>query len=146
MPVYINEIDRAANEEVFLLASADAPVPPPGAVDMATLLSFEEAQIEGEPDLVVELIDLYLEDASAKIGALREALAQPDETKLRRLAHCLRGSSGSLGAHRMAALCEGLERINGDDLLQKAGELLGGLQREFEHVGVILLAERRRRM
>jgi HPt (histidine-containing phosphotransfer) domain-containing protein len=146
MPTNSDEINRTANIEVFLPAPADAHPAPPEAVDMAMLMSFEEAQIEGEPDLVVELIDLYLEDASAKIGALREALAEPDGTRLRRLAHCLRGSSGNLGAHRVAALCEELERVDGDDLLRKAGELLSELGLEFEHAGAILAAERRRRV
>lgn len=138
-------INRTPNEEVFLPAPAAAPAAPPGAVDMAMLASFDEAQIEGEPDLVVELIDLYLEDASDKLDALRGALATSDETALRRLAHCLRGSSGNLGAHRMAALCEELERIDRRDLLRQAGELLAGLEQEFERVGAVFAAERQRR-
>jgi HPt (histidine-containing phosphotransfer) domain-containing protein len=145
MPSSSTEINRA-NEKVFLPVPADAPVAPSAAVDMAMLRSFEEAQIEGEPDLVVELIDLYLEDASAKIDALREALATSDETMLRRLAHCLRGSSGNLGAHRVAALCEELERIDGNDLLRTAGAALTNLEQEFERVGVIFAAERQRRV
>ena len=145
MPINRNEINGGMNEEVFLPASADAPVTPAEAVDMAMLTSFEEAQIDGEPDLVVELIELYLEDTAAKMGGLREALARSDGTTLRRLAHCLRGSSGNLGAHRMAALCGELEQIDCHDLPQKAGELLPSLEQEFEHVGVIFTAERQRR-
>jgi HPt (histidine-containing phosphotransfer) domain-containing protein len=145
MPINRNEINGGMNEEVSLSVSADAPVTTAEGVDMAMLTSFDEAQIDGEPDLVVELIELYLEDAAAKMGGLREALAKSDETTLRRLAHCLRGSSGNLGAHRMAALCEELEQIDCNDLLQKAGGLLLSLEQEFEHVGVIFAAERQRR-
>jgi HPt (histidine-containing phosphotransfer) domain-containing protein len=145
MPINSNEIRGGMTGEVFLLASAAAPDAPAEAVDMAVLTSFEEAQLDGEPDLVVELIDLYLEDAAAKMEGLREALATSDEPMLRRLAHCLKGSSGNLGAHRMAALCDELEQIDCNDLLQKAGELLLSLEREFEHVGVIFAAERQRR-
>lgn len=145
MPSNSIEPHRNSNEKAFLPAPADAPVAPPGAVDVAMLTSFEEAQIEGEPDFVVELIDLYLEDASAKIDALQEGLATADVTTLRRLAHCLKGSSGNLGANRMAALCGELERIDGNDLLRKAGELVISLEQEFECVRVIFAAERRRR-
>jgi HPt (histidine-containing phosphotransfer) domain-containing protein len=140
------EINRAPNGEVLLPSPADAPVAPSEAVDVAMLTSLEEAQIEGEPDLLVELIDLYLEDASAKIDALWEALATSDEMLLRRLAHSLRGSSGNLGAHRMAAVCEELERIDGPDPLRKAGELLTSLELEFERVRLIFAAERQRRV
>lgn len=140
------EINRATDGEVLPPTPADAPVAPPEAVDMAMLTSFEEAQIEGEPDLVVELINLYLEDASAKIDALWEALATSDEITLRRLAHCLRGSSGNLGAHRMATLCEELEQVGRPDPLRKAVELLTSLDLEFERVGVIFAAERQRRV
>lgn len=145
MPINRNEINAGMNEGVFLLASAEAPDAPAEAVDMATLTSLEEAQTDGEADLVVELIDLYLEDAAAKMGGLREALAKSDETMLRRLAHCLRGSSGNLGARRMAALCAELEHIDSDDVLQKAEGLLLSLEQEFEHVGATLAAERQRR-
>lgn len=146
MPISSIEINGTTSEEVFPVASARTHVAPSEAVDMAMLASFEEAQIEDEPDLVVELIDLYLKDASAKVDALREALAKSDKALLRRLAHCLRGSSGNLGARRMAALCEELERINCDDLRRKAGELLTLLEQEFGRVGVIFAAERQRRM
>lgn len=146
MPSDNIEVNRAPNGEVLLPTPADAPVAPPEAVDVAMLTSFEEAQIEGEPDLVVELIDLYLEDASAKIDALWKALATSDEMLLRRLAHCLRGSSGNLGAHRMATLCEELERIDRPDPLREAVELLTSLDLEFERVRVIFAAERQKRV
>lgn len=140
------EIDRTPKEDLFLPVPADPPGAPSDAVDMAMLASFEKSPIEGESDLVVELIDLYLEDASAKIDALRGALATSDEAMLRRLAHCLRGSSGSLGARRVAALCEELELIDRDDLLRKAGDLLTSLGHEFERVRLIFTAERQKRV
>jgi HPt (histidine-containing phosphotransfer) domain-containing protein len=145
MVIDSDELQVARHGDGVLLAPAGAFVTPAGAVDMAMLESFAEAQIDGEPDLVVELIDLYLTDTVAKMGALRKALANSDEPTLRRLAHCLRGSSGNLGARLMAERCKELEQVGGDDWHHTAGDLLHDLEGEFERVAVIFAAERRKR-
>ena len=119
-------------------------VEPSDAVDMEVLMSLQDAQMEGEPDLVVELIDLYLEDASAKLAAMREAIARTDEASLRRAAHSLRGSSANLGARRMAAICGELERTGCGDPL-RVESLRAGLEQECELVRQVFSAERRRR-
>jgi len=40
-------------------------------VDMAVLTSLEDAQSEGNPDLIVELIDLYLKEAARLLTAVQ---------------------------------------------------------------------------
>jgi len=139
------KFEVALNEKGVLPASAGAFSAPADVVDMEMLASFGEAQIDGEPDIVVELIDLYVTDVAAKMSALRGALDSSDGPALRRLAHCLRGSSGNLGAHRVAALCKELEYVGGDDWRPAAVGLLLGLERELARVEMIFAAERRRR-
>lgn len=116
-----------------------------GAIDMAVLRSFEEIQAEGEPDLIVELIDLYLKDAPSKLASMQEAVAGEDAASLRRAAHGLRGSSASIGAVQVAALCEGLEHASRVDSAGQAAALVGQLERELEDARRALEAERRRR-
>src|SRR5713226_9563640 len=72
------------------------------AIDPAVLASLDEAWDEGEADLVVELIDLYLGDAPQWGEAMRTAAAENDATALKRAAHTLKGSSGSLGIRQVA--------------------------------------------
>ena len=115
------------------------------AVDMAVLTSFEEVQMDGAPDLIVELIDLYLEDAPHRLAAIEEALTRKDERALKRAAHCLRGSSANLGALQVALICEELERIECNDWFAGVHALLSCLEEEFGRVRQILLAERQRR-
>lgn len=116
------------------------------ALDMAVLRSFEEIQAEGEPDLIVELIDLYLKDAPVKLASMQEAVAGEDAEGLRRAAHGLRGSSASIGAARVAALCEGLEHASRvASAGQEAAPLVEQLERELEDARRALEAERRRR-
>ncbi len=139
-------IDTNADQESVLLKRTSAPDTLSGAVDMAVLTSFEEAQGEGEPDLVVELIDLYLEDAPHRVAAIREALAKTDGQSLERAAHGLKGSSASLGAGQVAVLCEELELIAHDFSFQAVAVVVTRLEREFERVRQTFLAERQRRL
>jgi len=114
------------------------------AVDLAVLASYEEAQIEGEPDFVVELIDLYLNEVPRLLDALRTAIENKDRALAKRTAHSLRGSSGNLGVLQIAALAGELEHLE-NPCSTNARELLQQLESEFRPVDEILSAERRRR-
>jgi HPt (histidine-containing phosphotransfer) domain-containing protein len=116
------------------------------AVDLVVLLSLEGAQVEGEPDLVVELIDLYAEDAPRRLAAIRGALACRDLAALRWAAHGLKGSSASLGARRVEILCEKLERLPGREMLQEGEMLVACLGREFARARLVFADERGRRL
>ena len=60
------------------------------AIDLSVLIGLEGAQADGEPDLIVELIDLYLEDTSRKLAAMSELLAKRDTLSLEQAAHAPR--------------------------------------------------------
>jgi HPt (histidine-containing phosphotransfer) domain-containing protein len=68
---------------------------------------------EGDGDLLIELIDLFLADAPQRLALIREAIAHADWAALNARAHSLKGSCGSLGAVPMADLCDRLERVAG---------------------------------
>lgn len=115
-------------------------------VDLSVLTSFEEIQVEGEPDLIVELIDLYLEDAPRQMALMQKADAETDEKMLKRAAHSLKGSSANLGVRGIAALCAEIERADCGDSFQKATLLVAGMEQEFERVRQVLMIERQRRL
>ena len=114
------------------------------AVDLAVLRSYEAIQLDGEPDLIVELIDLYLEDARRRLAVMKLSLAKRNWLSVKREAHSLRGSSGNLGALQMALICDEIERLESRDPFAIEA-LLGCLEQELEQVGHIFLAERQRR-
>lgn len=114
------------------------------AVDLAVLAIYDDAQIEGEPDFVVELIDLYLSEVPRLFDTIRKAVANKDRSTARRAAHSLRGSSGNLGVLQMATIAGELEHLE-NDYSAVAPELLLSLENEFERVKEILNAERQRR-
>ena len=116
------------------------------AVDLDILRSYEKIQLDGEPDLIVELIDLYLEDARRRLAVMKLWLAKRNWLSLKREAHSLRGSSGNLGALQMVLICDEIEGLESTDLFPSIEALLGCLEQELEQVLHIFLAERQRRL
>src|ERR1044072_6848782 len=114
------------------------------AVDLAVLASYEEAQIEGEPDFVVELIDLYLDEAPRLFDSLHTAIQNNDAATAKRAAHSLRGSSGNLGVLQIAAIFDALEHTD-HSCCTSATQLLQSLENEFRRGKEILTAERQKR-
>lgn len=113
-------------------------------VDLSVLTNFDEAQLDGEPDLVVELIDLYLEEASQLLAGMREATAKKDQLPIKQAAHSLRGSSSNLGILQMALMCGEVEQMKSDEMFA-IEELLSKMEQELVQVRQILLEERQRR-
>lgn len=137
-------IKQAAGESAGQSASATTPVMAQerlAAVDLSVLAGLREIQQPGKPDLVTELIDLFLKDSAVQLKLLREAVSQGATQEVRRLAHQLKGSSGNIGAGPMAALSESLEQTEGKN--GDATALMVKLEREIEGVTQALQAERR---
>ena len=61
------------------------------------------------PDIVEEIVGVFLDTAPDYLSALRVACAGDDVAGVRQAAHGLRGSAGNLGFAALAAACEALE-------------------------------------
>jgi two-component system, sensor histidine kinase and response regulator len=66
------------------------------------------------PDIVDQLLDLFLNSTPPLIDELREALDAGDDDALRRAAHKLKGSCQNIGATFMATLCRSIETAERD--------------------------------
>jgi HPt (histidine-containing phosphotransfer) domain-containing protein len=118
--------------------------PPLAAVDFSVLEGLDDDPIEGEPDLVTELIDLYLGEVPSLIESIRKGFRENDWKSARRAAHTLRGSSGNLGVLQLSSIADQLESLK-DEEINLARELCESLEREFERVNELLIEERQRR-
>ena len=70
------------------------------------LLSFSD---DGDPELLLDLIQMFLDDGPVKVAAVTEGVASGDMDKAERAAHSLKGSSGNLGARLLQYACEAMQ-------------------------------------
>jgi two-component system, sensor histidine kinase and response regulator len=103
-------------------------------LDRSALARLGELQVEGEPDILIELIEIFLTDVPPQIVALREAVEAGDAYSVERIAHTLKGSAANMGAERVAAICAKLEWSGrSEDLMVALGQI-SRLEEEFRHV------------
>ena len=87
-----------------------------------------------DPDFLIEMYGLYVEDAGNRLAELDSALAGDDAKKVKSIAHTLKGSGGNVGAERMSALAAELEQVDIALDRAQAQDLAATLRAEFEAV------------
>jgi HPt (histidine-containing phosphotransfer) domain-containing protein len=80
-------------------------------------------------DSLVELVELFASDATARLGAMRAAVERSDASALRALAHAARGAGAMVGALEVADICAELEPAGGTGIAAEAGSLIDRLER-----------------
>ena len=92
------------------------------------LLSFSD---DGDPELLVDLIQMFLDDGPAKVDAVTAGLAVGDFDKAERAAHSLKGSSGNLGARLLQHACEEMQLATRYHRLDESRRLAPVLSQRF---------------
>jgi two-component system sensor histidine kinase/response regulator len=114
-------------------------------IDFEKLAEISELQEEGDPDIVVELIDLFLQEVPERIEELRGAIAAQDSPRIGRVTHTLRGAAGNLGAGTLASICLAMETGAKTASQSETEASFQQLESEFALVKATLLEERARR-
>jgi len=102
------------------------------------VLSGLQEVMEGE---YPKLLETFLDDSQKRIEALRTA--RDDAKALGKIAHSFKGSSGNLGAVRLAQLCERLELESGEPTANLEA-LVDQIDHEFALVKPLYESERQR--
>jgi HPt (histidine-containing phosphotransfer) domain-containing protein len=104
------------------------------SLDVELLEEIRSLQVDGEPSLLAELIDLFFEDSPARFHELERAVNNGDLQQAGRLAHGLKGSCGSLGAVRLSEMFGRAERRASEGNLPPQSQVLSDLRQEFDVV------------
>jgi two-component system sensor histidine kinase/response regulator len=89
------------------------------------------ALMEGDRDLLRELIDVFVEDAPQRIQCVRRALADRDADALNRAAHALKGSASNFGAADVVSRAQRLETLAHENDLDAAASQFASLVAEM---------------
>jgi two-component system, sensor histidine kinase and response regulator len=89
---------------------------------------------DGDPDPVVELLELFCRNTESALATLRDALRRGDALTVERTAHSLKGSSDVLGLGKLAALSAALEEKARGGSLRDAESAPAQIEAELRHV------------
>ncbi len=127
----------------FALEEASLKIEKRSPLDQGVLSSLRELQMEGDPDIIVELGGLFMSRAHQRLESMMAAIENGDPTALYKEAHNMKSSSANLGALRLSSICKDLEQIGRSGNLSGARELLGIAESEYERVRASLEEEMR---
>lgn len=131
--------DKKASETVSAGKNDVGAVDSSGAsesLDRSILNNFRELQTPDAPDLVTDLIHMFLEDSTRRIESIKTAIGERNAGEIKEQVHALKGSSGNIGAFKLAQIGKRIEENLPDEEIVRA--LFDELCREHEKVKALL--------
>jgi HPt (histidine-containing phosphotransfer) domain-containing protein len=105
-------------------AGIDAPV------DFATALRW----VDGDHELLAELIEIFLEDCPRRLHELEQAVKEGNANGVRQSAHSLKGMVAGFNARSAQGLANEMEGLGKAGNVSKTSDLLSPLLLEFARV------------
>jgi CheY-like chemotaxis protein len=105
-------------------------------LDLAEMLT----HVDGDRQLLKEIVELFLEDCPKQLSDIRQAITRGDSAALMRTAHTLKGSVGNFAAKAAVDLALQLEMMGRQGNLGGAPEAYSGLEKEIENLKLALEA------
>jgi CheY-like chemotaxis protein/HPt (histidine-containing phosphotransfer) domain-containing protein len=102
-------------------------------------------QVEGDLDLMREIVELFLDQTPGLMREMRTSLSRGDPATLATAAHTLKGSAGNIGAHPAYMLVAEVELAAKRGDLQAASGALKELEAEVDRLQFALEALREER-
>ena len=104
------------------------------ALDTQTFLALKALYEDEGSTALLNLIEIFIQDATTHVATLRGAIDSSDAKALERAAHSLISSSATIGAQGMAELCRTLQTMGCSGLVTGASPLVEQLSVELIRV------------
>ncbi len=98
----------------------------------------------GDEELLIEIVDIYLNDVPQQIVQLRKALESQDAILFRDQAHTLKGASGNAGAVGVQNVAAHMEVAGENQVWDEMRSLMPELEKQFERFKQFINKEEKR--
>lgn len=113
----------------------------PLLVDESKLQIIKELQMDGEPDLLSEVITRYLYDTDALLQSLLAASSIHDVESMALNAHTIKSSSANVGAMSISLLAKKLEQSCTENTRQENVQIVQDIQHDYTRTKKLLEKE-----
>jgi HPt (histidine-containing phosphotransfer) domain-containing protein len=103
-------------------------------LDRSVLDSLRQLTPPGEPDVLNEVLTMFLAEFPRRMDKLRNGFSSGDIQEVQRSAHSLKGSAGNIGAHGLSAICRQLDELSKAGERDRLAPLIDALGLEFGKV------------
>ncbi|SCY39538.1 hybrid sensor histidine kinase/response regulator [Desulfoluna spongiiphila] len=110
-------------------------------IDPRRLAALQELQVDGEPDIIVQICSAYLKNSAVLWSQITQAMDPFDMDTLQRASHSLKSSSANVGAVRLAGLCRDLEMDCSRQHVDNAEHMVKAIESELVMVRDALAEE-----
>ncbi len=111
------------------------------ALDKNVINEIKDMMEEGEDDFFVDLKECFKDDFNLGLQALQKACRLGDAETVRVTAHGLKSTSGNLGAIALSMMCNQVEKMGKQQILDKVESLIEQMISEFSRVNLALEEE-----
>jgi HPt (histidine-containing phosphotransfer) domain-containing protein len=103
-------------------------------LDPSVLDTLRSLTPPGEPDVLSEVLRMFLTEVPPRLDRLRNAWAAGNIEEVHRAAHSLKGSAGNIGANALFAVCKELDEKSRAGDVGAVGPLVDALGVEYGRV------------
>ena len=105
--------------------------PSAGNVDVLDKMELAN-RVSGDAELLANMVDLFAKSYPGLVAEMKEALLEADLERIKMVAHSLKGTVGTLGAHRAVHSALSLESAVASEETVQVDKALKGLELELE--------------
>lgn len=103
-------------------------------LDPDVIDSLRQLTAPGEPDVLREVLELFLAEVPKRMTRLRNAMVSRDIQEVQRSAHSLKGSAGNVGALALYDICDQLDAAAKRGDADAVAPLVDAMGTEFGNV------------